>query len=97
MLPVLFDPELPVGMSLTARRHPNCLVTKVQGVQKLTEKMRWGWDGSAVRYALFPWGSRLAFFEPSSYSWKSRQFVTRIVLVKFINFKENVQEDCQVI
>lgn len=41
--------------------------------------------------------SRVAFFEPSSYSWKSRQFVTHIALVRFIHFKENVQEDCQVI
>lgn len=40
--------------------------------------------------------SRFAFSEPSSYSWKSRQFVTCFVLVRFIHFKENVQEDCQV-
>lgn len=33
MFPVLFDPELPVGMSLAAQRHPDCLVAKVHGVE----------------------------------------------------------------
>lgn len=97
MHPVLFDPELPVGMSLAAQRHPDCLVTKVQGVENGLKKCGWGWEGSAARYALFPSGSRLAFFEPSSYSWKTRRFVTRIVLVRFTHFKESIQEDCQVV
>lgn len=33
MFPVLFDPELPVGMSLAAQRHPDCLVAKVHRVE----------------------------------------------------------------
>lgn len=56
MLPVLFDPELPVGLSLAAQRHPNCLVMKVQGVENWLKKCRWGWEGSCCKIGSFSIG-----------------------------------------